>query len=107
MLWRASNRQASDVSAALGLAPCGGSDAHSLAKVGRGYTVFPGTSADDLYRAIQRGQTQAGGRHWRLHHFFSRDRCPPDSGALAPPAWPGGTAAGRGPRSRSRAAVRC
>jgi predicted metal-dependent phosphoesterase TrpH len=71
LLWRNSNRQAGAVSAALGLAPCGGSDAHSLATVGRGYTVFPGTSADDLYRAIQRGQTQAGGRHWRLHHFLA------------------------------------
>lgn len=52
-----------------GLACCGGSDAHSLATLGLGYTLFPGATSDDLYRAIVHGQTQAGGTRWRARNF--------------------------------------
>jgi len=46
----------------------GNSDSHSLATIGRGYTLFDGSAentAKDLYRAIQHGQTQWGGSYWR------------------------------------------
>jgi predicted metal-dependent phosphoesterase TrpH len=66
----ASNRHADAFGAALGLARCGGSDSHSLATVGRGYTLFSGTSADDLYRAIAGGQTAPGGVRWRFEDYF-------------------------------------
>jgi predicted metal-dependent phosphoesterase TrpH len=69
-LWPTGNRQSARLCAALGLAACGGSDSHSLATVGRGYTWFPGTSADDLYRAIVRAQTRAGGERWRPSDFL-------------------------------------
>jgi predicted metal-dependent phosphoesterase TrpH len=66
----ASNRQADRFGAALGLARCGGSDAHTLSTLGRGYTLFPGAGADDLYRAIVRGQTSPGGARWRFGDYF-------------------------------------
>jgi predicted metal-dependent phosphoesterase TrpH len=66
----ASNRRADVFGAALGLARCGGSDSHSLATLGRGYTLFPGAGADDLYRAIARGQTAPGGTRWRLADYI-------------------------------------
>jgi hypothetical protein len=31
--------------------------------------LFPGTTTDDLYRAIVRGQTQASGTRWRVTNF--------------------------------------
>jgi predicted metal-dependent phosphoesterase TrpH len=66
----ASNRRADRFGAALGLARCGGSDSHSLATVGRGYTLFPGAGADDLYRAIAHGQTAPGGARWRFDDYL-------------------------------------
>ena len=60
----ASNRQADQFGIERGLARCGGSDSHTLGTLGRGYTLFPGTSADDLYRAIVRGDTTPGGARW-------------------------------------------
>jgi predicted metal-dependent phosphoesterase TrpH len=65
----ASNRRADAFGAALGLARCGGSDSHSLATLGRGYTLFPGAGADDLYRAILSGQTAPGGARWQLADY--------------------------------------
>lgn len=64
-----SNRAARRWGASQGLALCGGSDSHTVSTVGRGYTLFPGASADDLYRAIVSGQTAAGGQLWRPWHF--------------------------------------
>ena len=52
----------------VGLPAVGGSDAHTLATVGRGYTLFPGTSPDDLYRAIQRGRVTWGGACMTIAH---------------------------------------
>ncbi len=49
----------------------GGSDAHSPQMLGDAYTLFPGRTADDLYRAILLKETEPGGgpaplRHWIL-----------------------------------------
>lgn len=42
-----------------GIAAVGGSDAHMVHSVGRGYTVFKGTTADDLRRSINELETHA------------------------------------------------
>jgi predicted metal-dependent phosphoesterase TrpH len=42
-----------------GIAPTGGSDAHVLQAVGNGYTVFRGSTADDLRRSIDNLETRA------------------------------------------------
>ena len=63
---RACNLKAQTLAHQLGLAVTGGSDAHSLGALGKGYTLFDGTSASDLYRAIQRRATAFGGEYWRL-----------------------------------------
>lgn len=42
-----------------GIAAVGGSDAHLVHGVGRGYTVFKGTTAEDLRRSIDRLETHA------------------------------------------------
>ena len=91
--WIASGNQRADAfGAARGLARCGGSDSHGLATVGRGYTLFAGTSADDLYRAIVSGQTAPGGAHWRIADYLAiatyraRDRGRDRGALLAPPA---------------------
>jgi hypothetical protein len=68
-VFASSSMRAGKLSEDLGLARCGGSDAHSLATVGLGYTLFPGATADDLYRAIICGRTQAGGTRWRIGNF--------------------------------------
>jgi predicted metal-dependent phosphoesterase TrpH len=87
----AGNRHASAFGAALGLARCGGSDSHSLATIGRGYTRFPGASADDLYRAIQRGETIEDGTHWQFADYLdvavyrAHERWQQWRGRLAPP----------------------
>lgn len=44
----------------------GGSDAHTLSTLGQGYTLFTGTSGNDLYRAIQQGLVSWGGQSWSL-----------------------------------------
>lgn len=43
------------------LAETGGSDAHFLPAVGSGYTIFPGSGAEGLLRALQEKTTVAGG----------------------------------------------
>jgi len=43
----------------LGVAAVGGSDAHVLCGVGKGYTVFRGTTADDLRKSIDALETRA------------------------------------------------
>jgi len=76
VIWsqRDSNRTAQRAARAAGLAVIGGSDAHTLATVGRGYTCFRGASADDLYRAIQQGQTSWDGRYWSLGQYLDMGR---------------------------------
>ena len=58
----------------LGLPATGGSDAHTLATVGQGYTLFPGGSADDLYRAIKAGEVRWGGSYWSLSQYIDMGR---------------------------------
>lgn len=51
-----------------GLAEIGSSDAHFFPHVGYGYTQFPGSSADDLYKAIINRTTQAmSSEAWTPH----------------------------------------
>lgn len=64
-LWIPQNNDiATRMSQRLGLAVCGGSDAHHLTTIGKGYTMFPGTTADELRQAILNRQTMAGGSLW-------------------------------------------
>ena len=64
------NAMAGRVADELGLPGTGGSDAHTLATVGQGWTMFPGTTTDDLYRAIQHGTVTAHGRPWSAAQFL-------------------------------------
>jgi len=66
---RGCNRTAQHAATQMGLPLVGGSDAHALAPTGLGYTLFPGTGANDLYRAIHAGQTGCGGQYWTLSHY--------------------------------------
>jgi predicted metal-dependent phosphoesterase TrpH len=66
---RGSNRTAQRAATRMGLPLVGGSDAHALATTGLGYTLFPGTGANDLYRAIQAGQTGWGGQYWTFGQY--------------------------------------
>ncbi len=43
------------------LSEVAGSDAHLLSQIGRGYTLFPGTSSGDFRAALQAGLTEAHG----------------------------------------------
>jgi len=57
-----------------GIAATGGSDAHLLQGIGRGYTLFRGTSAEDLRASIDRLETRAeaarGGLNVALRYAF-------------------------------------
>src|SRR5919202_3585903 len=44
----------------------GGSDAHALSMIGKGYTYFPGRSVEDLLQAISDKTTEAGGTFMNL-----------------------------------------
>jgi predicted metal-dependent phosphoesterase TrpH len=66
---RSCNARAQQIAAALGAPTVGGSDSHSLATIGRGYTTFAGSSADDLYRAIKRGDVGWGGAVWTTAQY--------------------------------------
>ncbi len=76
VIWsqRGCNCIAQRLAAELGLPAVGGSDAHSLATIGRAYTLFPGSSAADLYRAILHGQTSWGGGYWTLGQYLDVGR---------------------------------
>ena len=62
---RGCNRHAEHTAQGLKQTMLGNSDSHSLATIGRGYTLFNGNTANDLYRALKSGQTQWGGSYWR------------------------------------------
>lgn len=66
----ACNRVALEVAGAIGLPAIGGSDAHSLATVGRGYTLFNGTTAADLRQAIVSGVVGWGGQPWSAAQYI-------------------------------------
>ncbi len=53
----------------------GGSDAHALSMIGKGYTFFPGSTVEELLRAIKEHKTSAGGTFMNLR----------DHGAIAAP----------------------
>lgn len=76
VIWsqRGCNRAAQRAAALLSLPAVGGSDAHTLATVGLGYTLFPGASADDLYRAIRAGQVGWAGRYWGPGQYIDMGR---------------------------------
>ncbi len=44
----------------------GGSDAHALSMIGKGYTFFPGSTIEDLMQAMKDKTTQAGGTFMNL-----------------------------------------
>ena len=64
------NTHAQHVALELGLPAVGGSDAHSLATIGTGVTRFAGTSADDLYHAIQGGHVAWRGHTWTVAQYW-------------------------------------
>ncbi len=64
------NLLAPRLAARLGMPVTGGSDGHSLAAIGRGWTRFPGSTADDLRAALLRGATTAGGDSWPLADYL-------------------------------------
>jgi predicted metal-dependent phosphoesterase TrpH len=76
VIWsqRGCNGAAQRAAAAIGLPAIGGSDAHTLATVGLGYTLFPGTSANDLYRAIRAKQASWGGSYWGPGQYIDMGR---------------------------------
>jgi predicted metal-dependent phosphoesterase TrpH len=76
VIWsqRACNGAAQRAAAAMSLPTIGSSDAHTLATVGLGYTLFPGASADDLYRAIQAKRSGWGGRYWGPGQYIDMGR---------------------------------
>lgn len=65
------NRTAQHTAVALRCPVIGGSDAHSLATVGRGFTTFPGSTAEDLRQAIIRGEVNWGGTCWNMRHYVN------------------------------------
>ena len=65
-----SNLLAPRLAAQVGLPVTGGSDAHSLSAVGRGWTHFPGSTANDLRTALAQGRTAAGGESWPLVDYL-------------------------------------
>jgi predicted metal-dependent phosphoesterase TrpH len=72
---RVTMRKASSLNGArYRLADIGGSDAHFLQAIGSAYTEFPGTTAEDLRRAIERRATRAvAGRYPRLSELGWRN----------------------------------
>lgn len=54
------NRRARRFAAAHTLTAIGASDAHILAAIGKSHTIFPGTTAADLRRALVAGATRVG-----------------------------------------------
>ena len=59
------NQMARRLSAGLGRAEVGGSDAHIVDAVGRAFTEFPGRTPEALRNAIEKGKTAAGRRRYR------------------------------------------
>ena len=57
LVW--ANAVAAKLAGGQGLATTGGSDAHVLEAVGKGYTVYRGTSTDDLRASIEKCETRA------------------------------------------------
>jgi predicted metal-dependent phosphoesterase TrpH len=62
------NRAAAAAGERLGLPLIGSSDAHHLATIGLGYTLFPGQTATDLRYAIRMRVTRPAGKYWHWLH---------------------------------------
>lgn len=71
---RGCNRAAQEAAATLGLPTTGGSDAHTLATVGQGFSTFSGSTPDDMYRAIKRGEVSWGGCYWSVRQYLDMGR---------------------------------
>lgn len=69
--WR---RRVERLAARTGIAVVGGSDAHSIRSIGRGWTEFEGTTAADLYTAIRAGRTHAGGSRTPIRNLLWVER---------------------------------
>ena len=54
----------------LGLPAVAGSDAHTLATIGRAYTLFPGRTTADLRHAIRHGRVTMAGQSWTIGETF-------------------------------------
>ncbi|MHB1296432.1 MAG: PHP domain-containing protein [Anaerolineae bacterium] len=54
----------------LGCALTGGSDAHHRQVIGVAHTLFPGSSAQDLKRALLQATSRPAGRRWRRVEFL-------------------------------------
>ncbi len=65
------NARAAFVAKTLGFTAIGSSDAHHLSVIGRAHTRFPGTTGEDLRRAILTGAAQPDGQAWRLRQYLS------------------------------------
>lgn len=64
-LWNPlNNRRALQKAQEYGLTQLGGSDAHHLATIGSGRTLFAGHTVDHLRQALQHGETVAVGQYW-------------------------------------------
>ena len=76
VIWsqRGCNGAAQRAAAAMALPIIGSSDAHTLSTTGMGYTLFPGTGANDLYCAIRAGQVGWGGRYWGPGQYIDMSR---------------------------------
>src|SRR6266567_8677786 len=48
----------------------GNSDAHTLHAIGRGYTWFEGSTAQDVRMTIESGVSAPGGKLWRMHDYL-------------------------------------
>ena len=64
------NRVGQRVARSIGLPTIAGSDAHTLATIGRAYTLFPGRTTADLHEAILNGSVTIAGQPWTIAETF-------------------------------------
>ena len=57
-----------------GWSEVGNSDAHTLHAIGRGCTLFHGTTAEDARTAIQSGLSTPGGKLWHVNDYLKLAR---------------------------------
>jgi predicted metal-dependent phosphoesterase TrpH len=72
----------------LGLALTGGSDAHHKGVIGLGHTLYQGSTATDLRRALEQRTCQAAGVHWGFKgywHWLAQSQLPRTLGLRALP----------------------
>ena len=64
------NRVGQRIARRIGLPTVAGSDAHTLATIGRAYTLFPGRTALDLRGAVINGNVTTAGQPWTVAETF-------------------------------------